>query len=1443
MEVDEPSVSSRSCSSAIHVADPVSSTPRDSLTRASKRLEDLTSHGLTRGTLQIRTSPQEMCGVVGSVQWVWVAQALGFSPIWFVPKDPESERIASALWPTLQLSLSASRVFGERPVPLVFSSKRIDNTIWHHPSLRWLVSSTTQRPSAPLWSESRLKVQHSLVHGITDGSAIVCLFGLTQTWDSCAVPAHAHSLPRDVYSVVSDHLIEGRPAPRPNVTTFEKPRVHVIGNNAFHGGGLFPRSASRPRFLIPSTRSRTKWCVRTLTREERLLVDDVPQVVVDSLPVALHGLLAARLVPGLCLVQGTIGLLVAQGLLVKGGGRDILVPSRVWGHDRPPLLNKMSEKSSEKETEKERKKEEKKEEAKKEEEKWVQKDETLPTEEKEEEKLVQKDATLPPEELGDPKARVEEGAVCLNVEELLEESLEGSKTPQFRLDGCVDGLICETVHDKDGPAMQVRKDDGFASSQELPSPPEKESEDMADRVARLMKATKSDEAPVPEYIWNEAVLRGISFTPQQEAATWPKALNGFRTWMLCWWKRNLQQDFHRWTRDRSDDWKGAQVVTRRIDQSEVLDGDDLDGDEVMEDNTISTNQDVVDTVEVPIRYVWTQEGRRWYQMWWRWRHKAHKVSISAARDGIGRAMETTWWEWTDGSTPFFWRWPAFYLETIRDGLRVWFDDKEVPCNKLPQRREHDEDVRRKMRGKLKIVRGRRYITRGVVRSLTSYFSVPKGLEDVRMVYDGTASGLNDAIWVPRFSLPTAATHLRALDAGYQMADVDIGEMFLNFVLHESMQSLCGVDLSDLFTDEMGGKKVLWERWVRCAMGLKSSPYQAVQAVMVAEEVIKGDRLDPDNVFRWDVVRLNLPGSEDYDPTLPWVSKVRMSDGKIAADLFIYVDDARSTGSNYEESRMAARRTASTFNYLGIQDAARKRREPSEEPGAWAGTVLSTADGVVGVRVSKEKWDKAKNLVNDTYQEVLSGKRLTMKTLLQRRGFLQYVTRTYPAMVPYMKGFHNTIDSWRANRDDDGWKLRPKKKRRLNRPRGKKLDCHEDMHDVEFQVVEIEAAQDECAPETVSPVGRFVDDLKALIELFSATDPPLRVVRSNKRFEAQYGFGDASKSGFGATIQIGEDIKYVYGQWCDDMMEESSNYRELNNLVKTMKDMVEDGTLKGCEVFLFTDNSTAEAVFLKGNSTSRGLFDAMLELRKLEMQGELLLHLIHVSGKRMIEQGTDGTSRGDHSQGVMKGESMLQHVPLNLGAHVRSSGLIDWLKSWWPERECGNLQLHVNPEDWFTTAHSEGAHAWFPAPAAADVVAEELSRALHKRRSSYHLVFVPRLFTSRWRRLLGRESDLCIEIPVGVPDVWPEDMHEPLFLFVTLPLCRVRPWSMRSTPFVEEFRGLLRKLWTSDSIRHRDLLRKLFIRTSALGSMSESVVRGVLHSPQWRPIPDSKTCRR
>ena len=34
----------------------------------------------------------------------------------------------------------------------------------------------------------------------------------------------------------------------------------------------------------------------------------------------------------------------------------------------------------------------------------------------------------------------------------------------------------------------------------------------------------------------------------------------------------------------------------------------------------------------------------------------------------------------------------------------------------------------------------------------------------------------------------------------------------------------------------------------------------------------------------------------------------------------------------------------------------------------------------------------------------------------------YATRMYPAMVPYLKGFHLTIKMWRGGRDAEGWKL-------------------------------------------------------------------------------------------------------------------------------------------------------------------------------------------------------------------------------------------------------------------------------------------------------------------------------------------------------------------------------------------------------------------------------------
>lgn len=47
------------------------------------------------------------------------------------------------------------------------------------------------------------------------------------------------------------------------------------------------------------------------------------------------------------------------------------------------------------------------------------------------------------------------------------------------------------------------------------------------------------------------------------------------------------------------------------------------------------------------------------------------------------------------------------------------------------------------------------------------------------------------------------------------------------------------------------------------------------------------------------------------------------------------------------------------------------------------------------------------------------------------------------------------------------------------------------------------------------------------------------------------------------------------------------------------------------------------MFYKESSSSKPLFDLMLRLGKTEMEGQLILHVAHIVGTRMIEEGGDG----------------------------------------------------------------------------------------------------------------------------------------------------------------------------------------------------------------------------
>jgi hypothetical protein len=235
------------------------------------------------------------------------------------------------------------------------------------------------------------------------------------------------------------------------------------------------------------------------------------------------------------------------------------------------------------------------------------------------------------------------------------------------------------------------------------------------------------------------------------------------------------------------------------------------------------------------------------------------------------------------------------------------------------------------------------------------------------------------------------------------------------------------------------------------MGLRTSPYQAVQGIMWALERILGDRNRDSNVFRWRHMRLNLPGSYDYNPELLWVSKVR-ADGSLAADVHVYVDDLRVTGQTEAECWRASQRVLSVLPPLGLQDAARKRRVPGMEAGAWAGSVVHTTKGEVVVKAPQDKWVKLQGQVDWLVGEVEkckigASKGIPYDDLERVRGFMVHMVRTYPSLNPYLKGVHLTLSSWLPDRDEDGWKIKRKA------PKGRKRSRDGSVLEREFEVLE------------------------------------------------------------------------------------------------------------------------------------------------------------------------------------------------------------------------------------------------------------------------------------------------------------------------------------------------------------------------------------------------------
>jgi hypothetical protein len=160
---------------------------------------------------------------------------------------------------------------------------------------------------------------------------------------------------------------------------------------------------------------------------------------------------------------------------------------------------------------------------------------------------------------------------------------------------------------------------------------------------------------VPEYLWEEHLLNDGP-TPwhvgDDDLPKFRRSMNLLRARMLRWWKRKVMPSFLDWTHSQ---YKGLQAIGRGCKSAVHAEWGETKGNSGYQPN-----------------YCWTNTGKSDYQTWWKRRWFIAGLDLEPGADAIIRVARSSWWNGEDGSRPFHWRWPRWYMGTIRDGLKVCF---------------------------------------------------------------------------------------------------------------------------------------------------------------------------------------------------------------------------------------------------------------------------------------------------------------------------------------------------------------------------------------------------------------------------------------------------------------------------------------------------------------------------------------------------------------------------------------------------------------------------------------------------------------------------------------------------------------------------------------------------------------------------------------------------
>jgi hypothetical protein len=259
------------------------------------------------------------------------------------------------------------------------------------------------------------------------------------------------------------------------------------------------------------------------------------------------------------------------------------------------------------------------------------------------------------------------------------------------------------------------------------------------------------------------------------------------------------------------------------------------------------------------------------------------------------------------------------------------------------------------------------------------------------------------------------------------------------------------------------------------------------------------------------------------------------------------------------------------------------------------------------------------------------------------------------------------------------------------------------------------------------------------------------------------WGDGSGTGTGGTIQIpGQPHQLQWmGSWSPTVFKFSSNWKELQTLVLTLERLFRDHStdVAGTTVFYFTDNLVTYFITSAGSSRTPALHTLIRRVKELELALDLHLVVVHVPGVVMIQQGTDGLSRGIWATALHS-----QTDPVSINAAVFAPlqfdlGLVQWILNTLGQAGAIGWRYQAWDMTWDARMMFDTLNVWFPPPELArQVITCSLEAWCERPLTTSFLFVVPRVVTAEWQHLsrhlveIGTflSDDLCLRQPPMLP---------------------------------------------------------------------------------------------